>query len=240
MEELRKNIEKFLPFLEDLRNRLFIGAILFVAFFVVGFLSTNFFVRKIIHFVTIENVTLTATSPFQYVQIAMDFGFFLATLVAVPYIIYSFYVFILPALTRSEKIRLFKSIPVSFILFISGFFYGFFILFYALELLATINTNLGVANFWNISQFLSQMLMTSALLGLVFEFPLLLSLFIMLGIITRTTLRKNRRIAYVALLFLAVLLPPTDIISLLGIVLPLFLLYEATILFNAEKQGYLR
>ena len=240
MEEFKKNLRKFLPFLEDLRNRLFFGVVLFVVFFVVGFLSTSIFVREIVSFVTIENVTLTATSPFQYVQIAMDFGFFLATVITVPYIIYSFYVFILPALTRSEKIRLFKSIPVSLILFITGFLYGFFVLFYALEILAGINTSLGIANFWNISQFLSQMLVTSAMLGLVFEFPLLLALLIMLGIITPTTLKNNRRIAYAVLLFLAVLLPPTDVISLLGIVLPLLLLYEATILFNTQKQGYLR
>ncbi len=165
----------------------------------------------------------------------MDIGFFLALIVSIPYIIHSFYVFIVPALTRKEKIQLFKSIPLSVGLFCFGFIYGFFILYNALELLATINSSLGIANFWNVSQFLSQMFITAALLGLVFEFPLLLSLCITLGILTPQHLKEYRRAAYFLVVFMTSLLPPTDGISLLAMALPLVLLYEATILFNKKK-----
>lgn len=237
MEEFKKNLEKFLPFLEDLRHRLYIGVILFIVFFIVGFLSAGAILKKIVGFINIDDVTLAASSPFQFVEIAMNLGFFLAILITAPYIVYSFYVFILPALTKSEKINLLKSVPMSLFLFISGSFYGFFILFYALGLLASVNTNLGIANFWNIGQFLSQMLITSALLGLIFEFPLLLTLLIKLGVMTSTVLKDHRRIAYFLLLFLTVLLPPTDGLSLLAMMLPLVLLYEATIFLNTNKYG---
>lgn len=237
MEEFKKNIGKFLPFLEDLRRRLFIGVILFAVFFVVGLLSANVILKKIVGLFDINEVILVASSPFQFIQIAMDLGFFLAILVTAPYVVYSFYIFILPALTRGEKIQLLKSVPMSVFLFIFGFFYGFFVLYYALGILASINTGLGIANFWNISQFLSQILITSVLLGLVFEFPLLLTLLIKLGVITSTTLKDHRRIAYCLLLLLTILLPPTDIVSLLGMVLPLLLLYEATIVLNTRKYG---
>ena len=235
MEELNKNIEKFLPFLEDLRSRLYRGVILFFIFFVVGFFFAGTILKKILGIVHLDQVTIAASSPFQFIDIAMDFGFFLAIMVCVPYIIYSFYVFIVPALTRSEKIKLFKSIPLSVGLFIVGFFYGFFVLNYALELLASINIGLGVANFWNIGQFLSQMFITSALLGLVFEFPLLLTLLIKLAIITPETLKNQRRIAYFLMLSLTALLPPTDVLSLVAMALPLILLYEVTILLNNNK-----
>ena len=229
MEELNKNIEKFLPFFEDLRERLYRGVVLFVVFFLGGFLSAGIILKKILKLVHIDQVVIATSSPFQFIDIAMDVGFFLAIMVSVPYIIYSFYAFIMPGLTRSEKIKLFKSIPLSVALFIVGFFYGFFILNNALGLLASINTSLGIANFWNIGQFLSQMLITSALLGLIFEFPILLSLLIKLGITTTQTLKNNRRVAYFLTFCLTSLLPPTDGVSLIAMALPLVLLYEGTI-----------
>ncbi len=230
MENYNKTIEKFLPFLEDLRRRLYRAVILFVTFFAVGFLSAGIILKKLLHLVHIDKVIIATSSPFQFTEIAMDIGSFLAILVSVPYIIYSFYVFVFPALTRREKIRVLKSIPLSMFLFIVGFFYGFFILYYALGLLASINSSLGIANFWNIGQFLSQVLMTSALLGLVFEFPLVLTLLIKLGITTSQTLKNNRRVAYFLAICLTALLPPTDGVSLIAMALPLVLLYEGTIL----------
>jgi len=221
--------------LEDLRERLYRGVILFVVFFLVGFLSSGIILKKILKLVHIDQVVIATSSPFQFTEIAMDVGFFLAIMVSVPYIIYSFYVFIIPALTRSEKIKLLKSIPLSVGLFIVGSFYGFFILYYALGLLASVNISLGIANFWNIGQFLTEMLITSALLGLVFELPLLLSLLIKLGITTPQTLKNNRRVAYFLTIFLTALLPPTDGVSLIAMALPLVLLYEGTILLNNKK-----
>lgn len=235
MEEFKKNLEKFLPYLEDLRERMYRGVILFVVFFSGGFLSAGIILKKLLKLVHIDQVVIATSSPFQFTDIAMDVGFFLAIMVSVPYIIHSFYVFILPALTRSEKIKLFKSIPLSVGLFIIGFFYGFFILYNALGLLAAINIRLGIANYWNIGQFLSQMLTTSALLGLIFEFPLLLSLLIKLGITTPQTLKNHRRVAYFLTICLTALLPPTDGVSLIAMALPLVLLYEGTILLNNKK-----
>jgi sec-independent protein translocase protein TatC len=234
-EELNKKIEKFLPFLEDLRYRLYRGVILFVVFFFVGFLSTRIILKKLLDIVHIDQVTIATSSPFQFIDIAMNFGFFLAIIVCIPYIIYSFYSFTIPALTKSEKIKLLKSIPISIGLFIVGFFYGFFILYYALGILASININLGIANFWNIAQFLSQIFVTSALLGLVFEFPLLLTLLIKFEIISIKNLKDKRRVAYFLMLALTALLPPTDGLSLIAMALPLVLLYEITIMLNNKK-----
>lgn len=225
--------------MEDLRHRLYYGVILFVVFFFVGFLSTKIILKKLLDLVHIDQVTIATSSPFQFIDVSMNFGFFLAIIVCIPYIIYSFYSFIVPALTISEKIKLLKSIPISIGLFIVGFSYGFFILYYALGILASINVNLGIANFWNVAQFLSQIFVTSALLGLVFEFPLFLTLLVNFGAISAKSLKEKRRIAYFLMLFLTSLLPPTDGLSLIAMVLPLVLLYEMTILLN-NKNNHVR
>lgn len=216
--------------MEELRHRLHRGVVIFAVFFSGGFLSAGMILKKVLDLVHIDQVVISTSSPFQFTDIAMDVGFFLAIIASVPYIMYSFYVFVIPALTRSEKIKLFKSIPLSVGLFIVGFSYGFFILYYALGLLASINISLGIANYWNIGQFLSQVLITSALLGLVFEFPILLSLLVKLRIITPQVLKNNRRVAYFLTICMTALLPPTDGVSLIAMALPLVLLYEGTII----------
>lgn len=219
-----------------MRSRLYRGVILFVASLVIGFLSAGAILKEVLSFVHIEEVTIATSSPFQFITVAMNIGFFLAIIVSTPYIIYSFYAFIVPALTRSEKISLLKSIPISIGLFILGFIYGFLILYYALELFAAVNISLGIANLWNISQFISEMFITAALLGFFFEFPLLLTLLIKLGVTTPQALKNNRRMAYFSCLCISALLPPADVLSLLAMALPLVILYEVTILLNNRKK----
>lgn len=236
MNEFRENIRKFLPFLEDLRHRLYRGAVLFAVVFAAGFSVAGLVMKEILRFIKIDEVIIAASSPFQFVHVAMDVGFFLAIVVCVPYIIYSFYVFIAPALTVKERKKLVRSVPISVGLFAVGFMYGFSILYYALQLLAAINTSLGIANFWNVGQFLSEIFVTSALLGLIFEFPLLLTLLIRLGVMKVETLKNKRRIAYFIIFCFTALLPPTDGLSLIAMTVPLVLLYEVTVLLNNKKD----
>ncbi len=101
-------MERFLPYLEDLRSRLYWGVVLFVSFFVGGFLFAGVILKKALSLLRLEDVIIATTSPFQFATVAMDVGFFLAIMASAPYIIYSFYVFIAPALTSSEKVRLLK------------------------------------------------------------------------------------------------------------------------------------
>jgi sec-independent protein translocase protein TatC len=206
-----------------------------MATFVGGFLFAGQILKAALKLIKLDEVVIATTSPFQFVTVAMDVGFFLAIMVSAPYIVCSFYTFIAPALTRSERVGLLKSIPISLGLFVVGFLYGFGILYYSLGLFADINTGLGIANIWNISQFLSEIFITAALLGFIFEFPLLLTLLVKLRVITAQFLRDKRRIAYFCIFFITALLPPTDVLSLVAMVLPMVLLYEVTILLNSNK-----
>lgn len=224
-----------MPFLEDLRRHIYRGVIIFAAIFVTGFFSASFLLKKVLDLVNFKEVVIATSSPFQFADVAIDVGFFLATIVLIPYFVYSFYSFILPALTKSERKKMFKSIPISIGLFVIGFLYGFFILYYALDLMAQINTNLGIKNIWDISEFLSQMFLTATLLGLVFEFPLLLTLLIKFNLIKTDLLKNKRRLVYFLIFCLVSLLPPTDGASLIAMSLPLVLLYEVTILLNNHK-----
>jgi len=73
-------------------------------------------------------------------------------------------------------------------------------------------------------------------MGIVFELPIVLTILLRLGIIQRNSLTSKRRYVYAALVIFDVLLPPTDILSLSLIFLPLAMLFEGTLLFNQEKD----
>jgi sec-independent protein translocase protein TatC len=235
MEDIRTNVKKFLPYLEDLQKRFYSSTIIILIVFVLGFLSSGFILKKFVKYFNIDNVTIATTSPFQFANLAVDIGFFCALSIALPLGMYHFFSFANSALTKKEVRKFLLSIPISFFLFIIGFSYGFFILFYSFSLLATVNESLGIQNIWDISLFLSQLIITSALLGVVFQIPLLITLLIKMGIISTAQLKTKRRLVILLLFILTSLLPPTDGLSLIAMALPLYLLYELTILINFKK-----
>jgi sec-independent protein translocase protein TatC len=232
MDDLRTQIKKFLPYLEDIQRRFYSSTVIVIIFFVTGVLSSGFVIRQFITHFKLSDVVLATTSPFQLAEVAFDIGFFFALVAAVPLFIYHLLSFTHSALNKSELRKVLFGIPVALFLFVTGFVYGFFILFYSFTLLASVNVNIGVQNIWDISLFLSQIIITSTLLGLIFQFPLVISLLLRIGIITKQQLKQQRRLIILALFILTSLLPPTDGLSLIAMALPLYLLYEATILIN--------
>ncbi len=207
-----------------------------VLFFFVGFFSSGWIIKNFIKIFQVDNVTIASNSPLQLANVAIDIGIFVALMTALPIFIYHFFTFSYSALTKKEIKGLLFSIPFSIFLFLVGFSYGFFILFYSFKLLAVVNESLGIKNFWDIATFLSQTVITSALLGLVFQFPLVVSLLLRMQIISIGFLRQKRRIVILFLFILVSLLPPTDGLSLIAMALPLYLLYELTILTNLNKK----
>jgi sec-independent protein translocase protein TatC len=225
---------KYSPFLLDLHKRLYRVAIFFIIFFISGFFFSGFLIRKVLLLMNLSNVTVIATSPFQFASVAMDFGIFVAVILTLPYLLFNIYAFIFPALTKKEKVSFFISIPGSIFLFFLGFFYGFSLLYYGIETLAQLNLALGIQNFWDIQAFISEVFVTSVLLGILFEFPLFLIFLIKLGFMKVDFLIKNRRIALFTIFLFVSLLPPTDGLSLILMSVPLIMLYEITILFNRK------
>jgi len=232
------HLNTFLPYLEDLRRRLYWSTIIFCIVFVGGFFSSAFVLKHFVAFFNIPGVLIATTSPFQFADLAVDIGFFFAILVTLPLSIFHIYSFTYTALTQKEKVWFFFSVPMSLVLFGVGFLYGFMILYYSFDFLAQINESLGIKNIWDIGTFLSQIFITSSLLGLIFQFPLLLTAAIKLQFIGVSLLKRKRKVALFIIFIIVSLLPPTDGLSLLAMALPLIGLYEATILINTNKKNY--
>jgi sec-independent protein translocase protein TatC len=166
----------------------------------------------------------------------MSVGFFFACAVMVPLFIFHLYTFFKPGLLKKERRIFFLSLPISLGLFILGFSYSAGMLYYAIQFIAKINISLGIVNYWDIRLFISEIVITSSLLGVLFIFPLFITILIRLGFLNVNFLKSKRRHAIAIIFIIVSLLPPTDGISLILMAAPLMLMFELTILLNRNKH----
>lgn len=229
-----ENIKKFLPYLDELRKKLYSSAIIFAVVFVIGFFLSAPAIKFFVKSFYIDGVVISTTSPFQITDLAVSFAIFLALIITIPILIFEIYTFVFPGLSKKERRMMIVSIPTSIFLFAIGFALGFFILFFSFKLLAVLNSSLGIKNIWSINSYLLEIFITSSLLGLIFQFPLILTGLVRLGVVGIQSLKEKRRIVWLGTCILVSILPPTDGLSLIAMSAPLVILYEITILINRK------
>ncbi len=236
MEDLGKGIAKYSIYLEDLRRKLLFLVKIFAVSFGIGFFLTSPLVKLIIKYIDLKNIKIITTSPFQFINLSMSVGFFFACLITLPIFLFKIYSFLKTGLLKSERKFFLLSLPLGLILFILGFSYGIFMMYYGVNMIAELNINIGIANYWDISTFISQILVTSSLLGALFMFPIVIKFLIKSNMITIDFLKSKRKHAVVIIFIIVSLLPPTDGLSLILMAVPLLLMFELTILFNRRNS----
>jgi sec-independent protein translocase protein TatC len=239
-EGFQKFIETYEPYLNDIWRRVYYTAIFFAIAFCVGFFSSGWIIEKFISSFHLNNVTIAVMSPFQLLDLGVDIGMFIATILTIPIVLWHLYTFLRPAVSKEEWKALraiFGLIPLSLFLFISGFAYGFFSLYWGLQALAELHVGMGLKNIWDIALFWSQLISTATLLGIIFQFPIVLKLLINFGIVKRQFLIEKRRVAYAIIIIGVSILPPTDGVSLIIMSAPLWIMYELTILLSRPVKN---
>jgi len=151
---------------------------------------------------------------------------------SLPFILYFIAEFIIPGLTPSELKLLFPIFSAGALLFVGGILFSYFILLpQTLRFFSTYNQWMGIQTDWtlqNYANFVVQMLVS---FGLAFELPLIIVLLGLLGILNTSTLIHYRRHAIVAIVIAAACITPSsDPLSLLFLSVPMYLLYEASLL----------
>ena len=157
---------------------------------------------------------------------------------AFPYIIWELWRFIAPALYKREK----KAVRTAFImstgLFYLGVAVGYFLVFPAcVQFFMNYSVSPDVSNTITLSSYMSMFSGTVLMIGVAFEFPTVILALSSLGVLTRQDLRKGRRYAIVAVLIIAAIVTPADPLSMFVVAIPLYLLYEASILVCHSKPA---
>lgn len=156
-----------------------------------------------------------------------------------PFMIFFFGRFVAPALTERELRMVLPVAVSSFLLFLAGAAFGFFLLIPStLRVSLEINALLGFEPLWAPESYYSLLTWLVLGVGAAFEFPLLIVMAVHLGLLRVETLRKYRRHAIVLIFIIAAIVTPTpDPFTQTLFAAPLYLLYEIAILVAVRIQA---
>lgn len=174
---------------------------------------------------------MSALKPTETFMLSMKLSFYAGIVLAFPLLLLFILQFVLPGLHRHEKRVLWPAMAVGFGLFLGGVMFAYFgVLPRALEFFYEWSGSLGVSNDWRIGEYISFAMQFTLLFGLAFELPVVVMVFVKLGLLGYETMASTRSYAIVAIFVAAAVLTPTpDIMTLLLMALPMIVLYEICI-----------
>ena len=238
--------DKPMPLLEhlvELRSRLMWS----IAAFFITFLGCYYFSREIYTFLAQpladifhekygqeRRMIFTALTEafFTYLKVAM-FG---AAFLSFPVVATQLWMFVAPGLYRSEKRALMPFLLATPVLFLMGAALAYYLVFPMMfRFFLSFENPVGDGGMpiqleARVSEYLGLVMKVVFGFGIAFELPVALTLLAKVGILTSAGLRRNWRYAYVAVVVVAAVLTPPDVISQISLAVPLILLYELSIL----------
>ena len=171
-------------------------------------------------------ITFGVAEPF---TTTVTITLYAAIVISLPVILYQVYAYLLPALTDRERRVIVPFLVMVPVLFVAGVLFGYFVVLPAATKFL-LNFNQSQFNIQiRAKDYYSFFTMTVGMMGLIFQLPIGILAVTRLGIVTPRQLAKNRRYAYLVIAVVAMLLPGTDPVSMLLEMVPLLVLFEASL-----------
>lgn len=242
MSETTEN-KSFWEHLEDLRGSLIrILAAMFV-FSIVAFCfkdllfrivlapkDSTFFMYKLFGGgdFSIQLMNIGLTEQFMiHLKTAFAFGILMAS----PYIIKVLFDFIRPALYENERQHSVGLVLTAYVMFLIGVVVNYLVVFpLTVRFLGTYQVSEQVSNMLTLQSYMDTLIMMSIVFGIIFEIPIISWLLARFGLLKAEWMTRYRRHAIVAILVIAAIITPTgDAFTLLIVSLPIWLLYELSV-----------
>ena len=183
----------------------------------------------------VKMININLGAPF---FIHMTTSLMLSVVTTVPYLFFEIWHFIRPALYPKEQRGVLKALVLGTVMFFLGVLVGYFMVFpMALRFLIDYQLSDTIDNVLSLNSYIDNFTMLVLCMGLAFELPLVTWLLSLMGLIDRAFLRSYRRHAIVVIVVLAAVITPTsDPFTLSVVAIPLYLLYELSILMVRDKK----
>lgn len=175
-------------------------------------------------------ITLINTELSSQFMAHLSTSVILGLLCASPYVVVELFGFIVPALYENERRYSVVVSVMIYLLFLLGIVMNYYLLFpFALRFLGTYQVDVSVVNQINISSYISTFTTLTFMMGLVFQIPMISFFLAKLGLVDAPTMAHYRRHAIVLIVFVAAVITPPDLFTLFLVALPMYGLYEASI-----------
>lgn len=217
-------VETLVDHLGELRKQLIKSAFVFLFFLLLVFSTLNFWFPYVV-----RGHDLVILGPLEIIKFYTSISVTLALGLSLPFLSHFLWQFVKPGLKEEESRFLGLYSPVMLLLFILGIAFGYFILN---PLSYQFLVGLGAANFAvmiSASEYVHFLIMTTVPLGLLFEMPIVALFLSSIGILSSVSMKKVRKWSYLVLAIVSALITPPDFISQLLVLIPMALLYEASI-----------
>lgn len=230
--------ETLVEHLSELRLRVFWA----FGFYSLSFILSLFGADKLYAIITSSiKEKLVVLGPDDILSIYLSLAAYTALTFSIPFIVYQIWAFVRPGLKDREARAVVYFLPASFICFLAGFAFAFYVLSPSL---LTVLLGLGEGQFeiqLTALNYLNFLLKLSLPTAILFEMPVITAFFTKIGLLDPRFLVKYRRYIYFLLLTLAVVLTPADFISDLALTIPLLLLFEFSLWISFKiykKKGH--
>ena len=164
-------------------------------------------------------------------MIHMRTAMYAGLLVASPYILYELFRFVSPGLYQNERRYAVWIVGAAYLMFLIGTLVNYLVVFpFTVRFLGTYQVSPDVANMLTLQSYVDTLLGMSLVMGVVFELPVVCGLMGKMGLINGHLMAQYRRHALVAILIVsAIITPTTDAFTLFVVAVPIYLLYELSI-----------
>ena len=185
------------------------------------------------------SVRLLNTELAQQFIIHMKTALCAGVLCASPYILYRLFRFVSPALYDNERRYAVRVVAGGYAMFSLGVLVGYFLIFpLTFRFLGTYQVSGEVDNLIALDSYISSLVTMCLAIGIVFEIPMLSWLFARLGFLSADFMRCYRKHAIVIILVVAAIITPTsDVFTLSLVALPMWGLYEASLLIVRRSKS---
>jgi sec-independent protein translocase protein TatC len=186
------------------------------------------------------NISLINTEMAGQFTLQINSSLLIGVTLGVPYLLWEIWRFVKPALHEKERKAATGFVFYATFLFFLGVMFGYYVISpMSLHFLATYTVSESIQNLFTIDSYISSVATLTLATGLVFELPILIYILASLGIMTPKFMRSTRRYAIVIILVIAAVVTPTpDMLTMTVVSIPLFVLYEVSIVVAAivEKR----
>lgn len=155
---------------------------------------------------------------------------YLGVLGASPYILYELFRFISPALYDNERKYSMQVAGIIYMLFLLGVLMSYFVLFpISFRFLGTYSVSAKVVSNITLDSYISTFVSLTLVMGLVFQLPVIAFFLGKLEFVTSEILSRYRKHAFIVIMLVAAIITPPDLMTLILVTIPLYLLYEVSI-----------